>query len=265
MIEKKKRAPNPAGAKVWIEIAQSDLKSAQLLYALGQYRTSFFFFQQASEKATKALGIQLGILTTEKEIKELEHNPPKFFRRLAVDQQTDLLNKINNSDDLAPKLRKEYEEYEEGLAEVDKLYSKNLVDISFDDLADAKEQLSKLQEPVEDQELFKKMLLGMKNHDIEVQMIAKKLYQIFFADIPFYGLTIATCSSLTFNGHAKTTRYPTKGINPDNLYTIEIPLIKTQSMFMDTLQDALARMSIDARTEFKELFAQISNLYPTKK
>ena len=53
---------------IWIDLSLSDLKSSKLLYDNSQFRTSYFFFQQATEKANKALAL-LGGLLSETELK----------------------------------------------------------------------------------------------------------------------------------------------------------------------------------------------------
>ena len=45
-----------------IKLALSDLKAARILYSEKQFRASYFLFQQASEKATKAFALKFGLI-----------------------------------------------------------------------------------------------------------------------------------------------------------------------------------------------------------
>ncbi len=75
---------------IWIDLSLSDLKSSKLLYENGHFRTSYFFFQQATEKANKALAL-LGGLLSENELKEnIKHDQLKIYRKTLVKQENQI-------------------------------------------------------------------------------------------------------------------------------------------------------------------------------
>jgi len=71
----------------WLAISKEDLQAAKILYLANQYRNSYYFFQQAVEKANKALALFVGF--TEEELrKEIGHNQLKIFRKQITNQET---------------------------------------------------------------------------------------------------------------------------------------------------------------------------------
>jgi HEPN domain-containing protein len=78
----------------FVKLAISDLKSAKILYQNNQYRTSYYWFQQATEKANKAFGLELGICEFETINKDIGHNSMKIYRKLIV-QQTNSIEELN--------------------------------------------------------------------------------------------------------------------------------------------------------------------------
>ncbi len=75
--------------KIWTDISLSDLNSSRLLYENGHYRTSYFFFQQATEKANKAVAI-LGGEFNEKELRRISHNQLQIYKKLCINEEQDV-------------------------------------------------------------------------------------------------------------------------------------------------------------------------------
>lgn len=73
-----------------IEIALKDLKASSLLYEKKLHAQSFFYFQQASEKANKAFGLSNGIITEDELKKNIQHNQLKIHKRAIVSEQEEL-------------------------------------------------------------------------------------------------------------------------------------------------------------------------------
>lgn len=69
----------------WIGIALEDIEASTLLYKNGLYSQSYFYFQQASEKANKALWLLDGQIKKE-DVKSISHNQLKTPRKTIVKQ-----------------------------------------------------------------------------------------------------------------------------------------------------------------------------------
>jgi len=64
--------PNPFAKKL-IEVAESDLKAAEVLLKSRMYPQAVFLIQQALEKAIKAVAIELEVITPEEARKDVGH------------------------------------------------------------------------------------------------------------------------------------------------------------------------------------------------
>ncbi len=73
----------------WIDIAKSDVKSSQILLENQCYSQSYFYFQQASEKANKANWMFNGLLK-ESELKNVGHDQFKPLRKNLITQKENI-------------------------------------------------------------------------------------------------------------------------------------------------------------------------------
>ena len=71
-------------------------------------------------------------------------------------------------------------------------------------------------------------------------MLALLLLQSML-DLAYIKLAISACSILTVQ-HSTLTRYPENGKDPTKIYTLRLPLVKKQPLFMDLLEDAICKM-----------------------
>lgn len=71
--------------KEWIEIALKDIEASILLYKSGLFGQSYFYFQQASEKANKVLWLLDGQIKQE-EVKDISHKQLLIPRKVVVKQ-----------------------------------------------------------------------------------------------------------------------------------------------------------------------------------
>ncbi len=78
---------------IFLEIALKDLQSAYLLYENKMYSQSFFLFQQASEKANKALGLSIEGLS-ENKVLGIQHNQIKIHSITASSQLSQIESTI---------------------------------------------------------------------------------------------------------------------------------------------------------------------------
>ena len=159
--------------KIWTDISLSDLQSSRLLYENGHYRTSYFLFQQATEKANKAFA-HLSGLFSEAEFKDIQHDQMKIYRKSIIKQERKIDTLIQLFEPY-PKITNHrifeetnFIEYQKsllnGVSSIDSLRNYDLVSISTKDLNSILKQLIKLKEtqiriPRNIQSVFKTKML----------------------------------------------------------------------------------------------------------
>ena len=267
-------------AEIWIDLATSDLKSSRLLHDSGHFRTSYFLFQQATEKANKAYALLTDIYK-ENELQKISHNTLKIYRRTSVKQKQEIktlvkvlkpypkvsqhkvLSKIN--------FTKYYETLADGICFIDGLRKEDLVNIAATDLNDLLRELKKIKTtkitlPFKYEKKMEKIMLdiadwiGQFGTDevlkskkefsdfISDKKNAKEFYDIIcnkmlpmMIDFSFVHMTLFYCAIITVQ-HSSLSRYPESGKNPDFTYTKRLPLVQKQKQFMDMLADSLERL-----------------------
>lgn len=267
--------------KLWIDLARSDLKSSRFLYENGHHRTSYFFFQQASEKANKAFAHLAGLLS-DKEFRNIQHDQLKIYRKTIAKQEGEIKTlvhalkpypKVANHQILQQTNFADYQQtLSDGLSSIDSLRSYNLVNIPAKDLNLLLGQLNavkntKLKIPRDFEAVLKTQMLGVADWigQFETQDAietkseflkfmddsenAKKFYDLIVnqtlplvIDLAFVNLTLYFCAIITIQ-HSSLARYPDDGVNPDTIYTKRLPLVKKQKEFMDLLDKALLKLT----------------------
>ncbi len=266
--------------KIWLEIALSDLKSASLLYDNEHYRTSYFFFQQASEKANKALALLNGKLS-KKEFDDIKHDQLKIYKKTIVKQENEIkkfieiinpLPKVLNHEILSKSNITEYSQsLKDSTSFIDSLKNYDLVNIAISDLVYLLAQLKEIKEtkinvPNDYEKIFETKMLGitdwignLKTHEaINVKedllnfivnkeqtkqfydIIKKQIFPMMI-DLVFINLTFYVCAIITIQ-HSSLTRYAENDINPDNIYIKQLPIIVKQDAFMDMLYEAICKL-----------------------
>src|SRR5258708_8408077 len=104
---------------MWIKLALSDLKSAKILYTQKQYRTSYFLFQQATEKANKAHALKFKFIN-EEDFKDIRHDQFKIDRRYYTKRIKELRTLIIN-DGASPKVQAKINSLTEGISDIDRM------------------------------------------------------------------------------------------------------------------------------------------------
>jgi len=267
--------------KIWTDISLSDLNSSRLLYKNRHYRTSYFLFQQATEKANKAFAL-LGGEFTEKDLKKYSHDQMQIFKQLNLHQELKI-NKLLQLFEPYPQIsnHKIFEKTNfigfqnsllDGVGFIDSLKNYDLVSISTKNLNSILKQLIKLKDtqlkiPLEFESVFKTKMLdvadwigqfGTKKAITEKTKLEKlinvegqsnQLYdliinQIFpmLIDLVFVSMTLYMCAIITVQ-HSSLTRYPEDKINPDSIYTKRLPVVSKQKEFMDLLNEATLKIN----------------------
>jgi HEPN domain-containing protein len=267
-------------AKLWMDLARSDLKSSRVLHDSGHYRTSYFFFQQTAEKANKAFAHFAGLLS-EKEFKDIQHDQLKIYRKTIAKQEAEIKTlvqvlepypKVSNHQILQLTNFRDYQKaLSEGLCFIDTLRGYDLVNIPVQDINFILRQLNtvkntKLKIPRNFEDVLKNQVVGVADWlgQFETQEAifaktailgfiddpdkSKEIYDIIVKqilpmviDLAFVSLTLYFCAIVTIQ-HSSLTRYPDNNVNPDNLYTKKLPLVRKQKEFMDLLDKALHKL-----------------------
>jgi hypothetical protein len=264
----------------WVKLSFSDLAASRILYEQGHYRTSYFLFQQASEKANKAFALYAG-LVNENDLKDIGHNQFKIYRRTIVKHEAELKNLIKATENL-PSKAKDHEilglntilSVHKGQSEViktiDRLKNEDLINISTVELNQVYKQLLALQNPEIklpkdfDKKLKQAMLkiadLAGTFETTEAMAERKELENMVHdkeklkelsdvldkmlrrtTDVIFIFYSLWICALLTIQ-HSSLARYPLEDKNPLQIYTSKLPIIKKQSLFMELLADVLKRL-----------------------
>ena len=255
-----------------IEIALKDIRAASILYDKKLYAQSYFYFQQASEKANKAYGL-FGGLITEEELKDIQHNQLKIYRKAIVAEEAEMkatLKQLEKNPEVAN--HKFLKSKDIGT------YSKNLQDgLKFHDSAKQKDLLNYTKEELDyfldaiGELCYFRFRLGKKAK--ETVLYELKTYEDFgkqfFSEIDkedlkeamkdenreeliktiqdyskhqmktlFLHVTFYFCALITIR-HSNLARYPDNGKNPLNFYDMKNPSVKYQPYFMYYLKRAL--------------------------
>jgi len=263
---------------IWIELSFSDLKSSKLLYENGHFRTSYFFFQQATEKANKALAL-LGGLLSENEMKEsIKHDQLKIYRKTVIKQGNQIKSFINvlklypehENNEIIPKSR--IENFQQSLLHtvslIDSFRNYDLTNISTTDLSFILEKLRMLRNLKIDlsqnvEILFKQKFLqiadwighfktpqALKTKMELIEMInnqeqSDKFYNTvvnefvpLIIDTIFMVSTLLCCAIITIQ-HSSSTRYPESDVSPEKIYNKCLPIVENQPQFMELLESSL--------------------------
>ncbi|MDX2190781.1 MAG: HEPN domain-containing protein [Bacteroidota bacterium] len=263
--------------EIWLDIAESDLKASRILYENKQYRTSYFFFQQASEKANKAYALISNQLT-DSQFEDIGHKQFKIHRNLIEVQKRKVAFLLSNNIPELPfnkkrskiDLNKQKEMLNEGVSYIDSLNNLDLVNISSVELNKLINEIKKnipkeivlpvnigthfehsfqvlnewLNQIDNDKvaEYQKNISELSNNKDLKEFLI--KLFPIVLkkmGDISFVLIVLLSCAYIT-NQHVSKTRYPEQNHDPMSLYNKSLPAVKKQLDFMNFLEMAINKL-----------------------
>ncbi|MES2373424.1 MAG: HEPN domain-containing protein [Bacteroidota bacterium] len=261
---------------LWLDIALDDLHSSRILYENGKYRSSYFHFQQASEKANKAMAVMAGILSPE-ELADIQHDQLKIYRKSLVKQEAKV-QEIKKIFEIFPK-GNEHPFFEAdtlatqtgalslGIASIDSLSNRNLKDISLGELGGIVRQINTIkntkvklpkdlnkfldtkfldvanwmgQFPTQEAKIAEKEYIDFvkdKEASAEVYGYVTKIFSLS-VEIGVIEMVLFYCAILTIK-HSSATRYPQGSGNPLKEYSTKMPIIKRQPVFMDLLESAI--------------------------
>jgi len=273
-FRKKKKDMNET-VKTWTDISLSDINSSRLLYENRHYRTSYFLFQQASEKANKALALLSGEFT-EEELRKFSHDQLRIYKEMSLNQGIKI-DRLISLFEQQPKISNHkiiektnligfHNSLKDGANFIVGLKEYDLVNISTKDLNLILKQLTRLKNtqieiPIDFESAFKTTMLdiadwigqfGTEKAISEKANIEKlisdeeqsnQLYDLMInrifpllIDLVFVNMTLYMCAMITIQ-HSSLTRYSKENINPDLIYTKRLPVVKKQKEFMDLLNE----------------------------
>lgn len=259
----------------WLEIVKDDLTTSKILYLANRYRNSYYFFQQAVEKANKALALYAGF--TEKELKEISHNQFKIFRK-QINEQANGVEQLVTALEQFPLLSDQtifkqfdFKEHHKSLMEsvsfIDSLKNIDLIHIPIGDIdhllnlidetASVDLDLPAHTDPVYRQMLFELSdLMGKieikegettkaefdalindeSNNAVLIKLI--RYEQRIMKLLVSVEVTFGIMAYFTTR-HNDTTRYVKDGISPMKIYTKKLPLVLRQEELMQYFEVAL--------------------------
>lgn len=257
-----------------IEIALRDIKASEILYENKLYAQSYFYFQQASEKANKALGLFADIIS-KNDLKNIQHNQLKIHRTALVSQEAEMLEfsknlKSNLKIAEHPFLKKEAMEnhlqnLKEGLKFYDSAKQLDLLNYTKEELngyLDEMDELKKLKirrskkvdslllkemallTDFSDKFCHEKEALELKSALNEPEEFISTVYQ--YSKSVYGMLYIYLCcyfSALLTIRHSTLSRYPDGSDNPLTFYNMKNNSVKFQPYFMQHLKRSLKLLS----------------------
>lgn len=234
-------------------------------------------FQQASEKANKALALFLEIID-EKDLQKLNHDQLKPFKNQSLKAEAEaklLINQMSSEDNFLSKLGIDKElitnhslAQKEHIKFIDSLRNADLINLTVPDLnrllsiiRNSNKQKLTVKTNRKLQFDFKIKFLDVINalpldieskkslrYEIETTDLSKQLLlstiQVVETAIPITSIntTFYTCAILTIK-HSSLSRYPSEnGLNPNQIYLKKLPIIKKQLDFMLLLNEAIDRL-----------------------
>ena len=257
-----------------IDISLSDVKASTLLFEKKFHSQSYYFFQQASEKANKAFGLFLGVVENKDLAGKIGHNPlmvHKIALEAEVKEMKEALVKLEKFPEInnhkiinRPQIENHVQNLESGIkfhATTHKkdfiVFDKKLIDEVLDQLEylldfckikptkhdeglvlihleSVKEFMSNILP--ENEILEFDNLINGENRDIFLKQVFLGL-ELYFK-ITFISHTFYF-SALITNGHVNSSRYLIGATNPLTLYTKKNPCVKKQGYFLWYLEKAL--------------------------
>jgi len=263
--------------KIWVDLSKNDLKTSRILYQNGFYRNSYYFFQQASEKALKALTLKYEFVK-EEDLKKFRHDVFKLFELFINKRENELLSTINENTFDSKKskelgfLRENQTQFSEARRVFYMSTKKEIVSVSIEDLDSmlkefkksvfynlnlpsnygikAKQKMAQFLTWLEKSEnkaslKFKQWIESLSNNEDDFKYIYESFVKIvkIFIDSVFGGMAIFYCSFITAK-HNDLTRYPQEDWNPLKIYSSRLPIIKKQPEFMKLLDRALKNFDL---------------------
>jgi hypothetical protein len=266
---------------LWLEVALDDIEIARILYDKGKHRSSYFHFQQASEKANKAFAIMAGLLTPE-ELADIKHDQLKIYRKSLRKQEVKIqeiktvMGKLPNGSE-HPFLSKnilttQSDSMIQAISCIDGLNNQNLKDLSLIELSGIIREIRKIDKikiklpkniypQIDKKFLVLASWIGqfptMEAHQSQLEYLdfvrnkeQSEEFYVYIGEviktsikIGFIETVFFYCALLTIK-HSSATRYPELDTNPMKEYLPKMAIIKKQPEFMDLLETAINRLKL---------------------
>lgn len=265
-----------------MEIAKSDIKASKVLYKNKCYSQSYFYFQQATEKANKANWMFNGLLN-ESELKSISHDQFKPLRKNLITEREniDYLNSLETKISIISEnplfnyvdIDEHKNNLIQGVKFIDSLKNKNLFDFDQSELNELLQTLNELKVVKPEfpsdfstilKTILKQQIIWLKKFDSkdaneganellkilsnekdynDLIELAKDFIETFII-LTYTSYVLFFCSILTVQ-HSNSTRYPQEleGKSPVDTYNEDLVIIKNQNHFLDFLNDALEKLS----------------------
>lgn len=262
-----------------LKIAKSDVKASETLYRASLYSQSYFYFQQATEKATKALSLYLEFSKPE-DIFKVRHDIFKIHKK-TFKQTQEQHHQVLNMAQIFPffetaglvdskRIKQQLEDSQKIVSVFDRMKELDLIKIPTRDIKKFLKKIESLQLriTITSAEISKKIgsvfypiIEKLEKENSNIALYFAELIKVGLKDEEFTGFMrehfqdvlaslsqiIYAHSVLYFSGyltiqHSSISRYPdTQNPNnsPTHIYMKRLPVVKYQPVFLRHLKKAI--------------------------
>lgn len=265
-----------------LKTAKTDIRASKVLYKSRLYAQSYFYFQQATEKATKSFALFLE-MSTAKESLNIRHDVFKLHRKnirdakkqnqLAVDLAKALPFLESSGLIETKKAQNQIKSTEQSMVFFENMRDYDLINMPARDISlflkriesvelkrakipeDLISRIDNLFMPfIEKLELHESKAAQYMAKELRAALQSEEFGQIIrehFADVIrtsihfLYAYTVLYFSGYLTIQHSSKTRYPdtdNPSMNPSVIYKKKLPIIKYQPLFLAHLEKAIKAM-----------------------
>lgn len=266
-------------ARQFLKIAKADIRASKVLYKSRLYAQSYFYFQQATEKATKGFALLLE-MSTAKDVFNMRHNVFKLHRKNIQDAKRNNQATVNLAKALpfmetsglieTKKIQAQITSSEQSENFFENMRDYDLVNIPTKDInlflkniEGLEIRRAKIPEDLESriEELFMPFIEKVERHESKAALYMAKEMRValkseefgqfireHFADVIMttihflYAHTVLYFSGFLTIQHSSKSRYldtDDPAINPLAIYKKRLPVVKYQPLFLKHLQRAI--------------------------
>ncbi len=264
---------------ILFRLSLGDLAAARCLYREGLYRQSLFMFQQASEKANKGFAVLAGEVH-ETKVRKYSHRQLSIYNDITRKKKEEIA-KIRQAIEAFPHTQsfvlpmldfeahqnlmeiasQELSQWEQNkkhgfsVRELNVLISEIKESEAFEFIksrnikAQLKKHCSVLANWVgkfatPQGFAYQNELQETVNNKKKLQELTDSVFKLSVLQIQlvFSQFTLIACALIT-NNHSTSTRYSDDNIDPDEVYTLKLPIIRKQEIFMNMLEQAINRIT----------------------
>lgn len=284
-------------AKELLKVAKTDIKASRVLYKSRLYAQSYFYFQQATEKATKAVALSLE-MSTAKDTFNMRHDVFKLHRKNIVNARKQNQLTVDLAKALPfletsglvekKKIQKQIQSSEQSITFFENMKDYDLTNIPARDInlflkniEGLELKRTKIPEDLESKidGLFMSFIEKMELHESKAaQYMAREMRAALkseefgqfirehFADVIktaihfLYAHAVLYFSGFLTIQHSSKTRYPdtdNPSISPLSIYKRKLPIVKHQPLFFEHLEKAIRVIESEL-----ELDSENDSIYP---